>query len=694
MDRFFLPFFLMVSVLLTGQQQHKVDFRDAKVDILVDPIKKQVEGTVVYSIDILKPVDSIFLDAKEMQISGVLLNGKRTAYTVDNDHIIIHHNVRPNRTYSLKLQYTAHPDQALYFLDWELQGGNPQVWTQGQGKYTSHWLPSLDDMNEKLVFDLKIGFAKGYTVVANGKLLATEENEGVVYWSFDMESPMSSYLLAFAAGNYSFQTMESASGISLEQYYYPQDSLMVEPTYRHSQRIFDFLESEIGVPYPWQDYKQIPVKDFLYAGMENTGTTIFSDAYIVDSIAFVDKNYVNVHAHELAHQWFGNLVTETDASNHWLHEGFATYYAYLSEKEIIGFDHFYWNLYGTAKQLHQLSEKGQGESLLDPKASSATFYEKGAWALFVLRDLVGDDAFRSAVQNYLQKFRFKNATVNDFMEEVEKASGKNMAPFREKWLIGTEFPMETAKEILGRQSHSLATFFKFQRELITSNGKIGEIVSKYWKEGLTMEAKREIIHNYGRSLSEDFLKKALQDEDVKVRQAVVQSLEKVTDSLRIPLTELLDDQSYLTQEQVLYKLWVHYPLERHGYLDALDGVDGLPNKNVRLLWLTLALITKDYQEGKKAEHYRELMDYTSPKYPFEVRMLAFQYIGDTVGFSDRALLNLVNACTHHSWQFQKFARSQLDAFMENASNKKRLIRLREELNGPDLRYLNNKLRDE
>ena len=109
---------------------------------------------------------------------------------------------------------------------------------------------------------------------------------------------MSSYLLAFAAGSYESDTIISGSGTPIILYSYPDTVNRKEPTYRYTAEIMDLLEKEIGVAYPWQNYKQVPVRDFLYAGMENTGTTIFSDGYYIDSIAFIDKNYVDVNAHE------------------------------------------------------------------------------------------------------------------------------------------------------------------------------------------------------------------------------------------------------------------------------------------------------------------------------------------------------------------------------------------------------------
>src|SRR5690606_27719789 len=143
-----------------------------------------------------------------------------------------------------------------------------------------------------------------------------------------------------------------------------------------------------------QEYKQVGVQDFLYAGMENTTLTIFSDSYMVDSIAQKDQSYFNVNAHELAHHWFGNMVTETESTHHWLQEGFATYYALLAAKEIIGDDHFYLELYKSAMDL----EAQAPESLLNPKASSLTFYQRGAWVLVALRETIGDRSFKKTIK--------------------------------------------------------------------------------------------------------------------------------------------------------------------------------------------------------------------------------------------------------------------------------------------------------
>src|SRR5690606_8071826 len=224
----------------------------------------------------------------------------------------------------LSFNYTVSPMQAMYFINWNTTAETEvsrQVWTQGQGRFTSHWLPSFDNTREKIIFNLNYSFDADYTVVSNGMLQdKITINDSVTKWSFTMKDPMSSYLVAMTAGKFEVEKLTTFSGVPVELYFVESDREKVHWTYKHTADIFDFLEKETGVDYPWQNYKQIPVRDFLYAGMENTGATIFSESFITDSIGFNDRNYVNVNAHELAHQWFGNYVTAKTGEHHWLQE--------------------------------------------------------------------------------------------------------------------------------------------------------------------------------------------------------------------------------------------------------------------------------------------------------------------------------------------------------------------------------------
>lgn len=695
-------FLFFISFPLFSQHQDKVDFIHAEAEITPVPIEKEIKGSVTYTFNVLEKVDSVFLDAKNMKFSSVKLNNRKIKYSNNQEIISIFKKFKAGKQYKLSLSYETKPKQTVYFVGEvtnvissgvEKKDNANQIWTQGQGKYTSHWLPSFDDMTEKVEFDLVINTYEDDVVIANGKLnnileIASTNNKR---WVYDMQKPMSSYLLAFVVGNFEKKTITSTSGVPIELYYEPKDSLKVEPTYRYSKQIFDFLENEIGVPYPWQNYKQTPVRDFLYAGMENTSATIFSNSYMVDSIGFQDKNYINVNAHELAHQWFGDMVTEESGSHHWLQEGFATYYALLAEKEIFGSDYFYWKLYKSAQQLDKQSKDGNAKALTNPKASSLTFYQKGAWALYMLKDEVGENAFKKGMKSYLEKHQYKNVMIEDFMSEIEMASDKDLSQFKNEWLLGTVFPYNKVKENLREQNQSLAHFFDLQRELTTSNANNEAIIKRYWNKSSSTQFKVATVEKYHALLSNSFKSQLLQFDDIKVIQAIALAMDDIPKELKLDFETLLTDKSYVTIENVLYKLWVYHSEDRAIYLDKTRGVIGLPDKNIRLLWLTFANLTKGYDNDKKNGYLEELRRYTSSEYGFEIRRNTFQYLNDIFGFTDQNLKDLANACIHHSWRFKNFSRNILDKQLEKDNIKNRFVNLLEELNEEEQRYIKSKL---
>ena len=383
-------FFTSISI---AQQTDYVDFISVDAGLEFVSEKKEIKLRAKYTFKILKAVDSIYLDAKN--------------------------------TYHYELH------------DSSFKGG---IHFSGKDKIVVR-----SD-------NFEVGKTNGYEALANGKLIDKQVGDSLTIWKYDMKKPMSSYLVAIAIGKYNKKTETSKSGIPLEYYYYPEDSLKVEPTYRYSKQMFDFLEEEIGFAYPWQNYKQVPVHDFLYSGMENTSLTIFSDAFVVDSIGFNDRNYVSVNAHELAHQWFGDLVTAKSGEHHWLQEGFATYYALLAERDIFGDDYFYFKLLESVLDLSRQDLTGKGTSLLDAKASSLTFYQRGAFALHALKAKVGDAVFKKAVKNYLTKYQFGSVETKDFIAEVQRLHGKSLTSFVNYWIVSKDFPYEQAFELLKRQS--------------------------------------------------------------------------------------------------------------------------------------------------------------------------------------------------------------------------------------------------
>ncbi|MEZ4859568.1 MAG: M1 family metallopeptidase [Flavobacteriaceae bacterium] len=644
----------------------------------------KVEGTLKVTFKMLQKADSVYLDAKNMVITDQALESVKVKAL--EDKIWFLEPFEKDRTYTAFFSYQAYPNQALYFT-------KNQIWTQGQGKYTSHWLPSVDDMNDKIEFDLQLIVPSDYTAVANGRLDKFILYDDKIAWQYDMEHPMSSYLVAFAMGDFKMKKIASQSGVPIELYLAAKDTLKREPTYRYTKEIFDFLESEIRVAYPWQNYKQVPVRDFLYAGMENTGCTIFSEAFVVDSIGFVDRNYVNVNAHELAHQWFGNLVTETEGTHHWLHEGFATYYALLAEKELFGEDYYYWKLFNSAEQLQAMSDAGKGESLLNPKASSLTFYEKGAWALHILKETIGEAAFKNGVQNYLNTHAFGNVTTHDFLKEIEAVTEVDISDWNANWLQQSAFKAEEAYQSLMRSSF-MEQFFQISALRATSLQEKKPILLQALRSGNEYIA-QEVVYQLGNedfSEVKDLYQIAMNTNHTIVRQAVALSMESLPKDFQKEYESLLQDASYLTIEAALYNLWVNFPEKRATYLDATSHLIGFQDKNIRQLWLTLALYTQGYKEAEKPQFLTELVDYSSEDYSFEIREKALDYLFSMGIKTPEFMKNLVNACTHHYWRFRDSSRKLLDDFIKSEANMELVLGLFSSYSEAEKAYLQRKFK--
>lgn len=695
----FLVFFSAIHLQAqqtTHDQLTEFDMKRIQAEVTIQPYKKHVSGTVAIEFEILKNADTLKIDGRKMQFHDVKLNGEKADFYQDETGIYILSDFKPSAENNVQLNYSVDPTKAIYFINWQknLPATEKQIWTQGQGKYTSSWLPSFDEMQEKTEFDIVYNFPSDFQVIANGVLKnRSTVNDSLVRWEYDMQEPMSSYLVAMAAGKFDSITAVSESGIPLTMYYRPKDSLKAEPTYRYSKEIFDFFEKEIGVPFAWQNYKQVPAMNFLYGGMENTSTTIFAESLVTDSIGFNDQNYVNVNAHELAHQWFGDLVTEKSGRHHWLNEGFSTYYALLAEKEIFGEDYYYWKLYQTAEQLKELSDKGQGQTLVRNGNSSLTYYQKGAWALHILRDMVGDEAFRSGVKNYLSLYSFKNADTDAFLSEMEMASGQDLSQFKKDWLEQSAFKATQALESLKKSE-----FIK--QYLLVAALRETPLDQKfdYLNEALNFPVNdyigQEVVHQLDGNNSEDALilyEKALESGNLYVRQAVAETLQKIPQSLKKNFESLLEDDSYVTKEAALFKLWSTFPDSRPNYFQQLKNVEGFYNKNVRMLCLTLNLVSPNYETGKNQQYYQELAGYTDSWQPIEIQQNAFSYLYQIAAFNESSLESLIKGTANPNYNFRDFCRQLLGELLDNQEYRDKIISVSENMDETETRFLKTKI---
>ena len=653
---------LFVSVFSFGQQTKSVDFTSVLAKIEINPLDKSVSGEVTYNFEVNNTIDTIKIDAQNIDFFNLKINNIEVKYSNNRKQILLFEGYKSGKN-QLTFNYLARPKQALYFVG---KGEQLQIWTQGQGKYTSNWFPSFDDPNEKLIFNLDIKFNNQFEVISNGKLDNKIISQDNFIWNYRMKKPMSSYLLMLAIGKFEIKQEKSNSGKSLFYYIEKEDISKLEPTYRYSKTIFDFLEKEIGVKYPREVYKQVPVRDFLYAGMENTSATVFSRDFVVDEIGFNDKNYVNVNAHELAHQWFGDLITAQSGKHHWLQEGFATYYALLAEKEVFGDDYFYKKLYDTSLQLRNAS-KTDAIPILSEKASTLSYYQKGAWILFVLREEIGSKIFQKAVKNYLNGYSFKNVSTDDFLNEIKKIAKYDCDAFKKKWLENPSFDFDYAIQLLSKNK-SIKALLEIKSKKAIPFIEKRELFEKTMISEVYFPIKEEIIYQCEKVPFEEkqqLLKLALATNNINIRQAVANTTPKVTLEFKSDFESLLNDNSYITKEIALSTFWAQFPEDQKRILDISKEWIGFNDNNLRILWLTLALGTKEYQMDDKALFYDELLNYCNPEFETSIRQNAMEnllFIND----KDKNILpNLVNSLVSYKWQFSKFGKDKIRLLLKN-----------------------------
>ena len=683
-------FIVLFSFSLFSQQTKKVDF--ISCDAIVAPYfeTKSIAGGCKFVFEVKTQIDTIKIDAIKMNFHKVMINDKPVKYKNSGNTLDLFEGFKMGKN-TLSFGYNAIPKQTLYFTG---SGEDLQIWTQGQGKNTSHWLPSFDDVNEKVIFNLTIEFDKNYNIVSNGNWNKMEMNDSIRVIHYQMQKPMSSYLVMLAIGNFEKQTTTTKSGTTLEFYLDKKDTDKFEPTYRYSKQIFEFLEQEIGLKYPWEVYRQIPVRDFLYAGMENTTSTIFSQDFVVDSIGFTDKNYINVNAHELAHQWFGDLITAKESKHHWLQEGFATYYALLAEKEVFGDDYFYNELMQSAQELKQANEYDT-IPILNEKASSLTFYKKGAWALHVLRENVGEKNFRKAVKHYLNKYAYQNVDTDEFLAEINKVSKYDTASFKKNWLESPIFNLEEAMSYLvkNKSIQQLIDFGLTNKKL--KEEQLFEKFQSILKSDVYHTVKQEIVYQ-SQNLSENkqlvILKEALATKNIKVRQAVAEVLSKIPRSFKSDFETLLTDKSYITREIALSRLWTNFEEDRERLVALSEDWMGL-NYNLKIAHLTLKIVGSNDNELTREEAIKALETYT--KLPFEasVREPALETLIKLGKTSDIVLEELINASLHHKWQFVKFAKDNIRALISNGTIREKFILLKEKVNEQQKERINYFLKE-
>jgi aminopeptidase N len=442
------------------------DIVHSRIDITPQWNTSTIDGTVTHKIQILSNdgIDSIVLDAKVMQIKEVLIDAKATPFMTTKKHLLVATgHLLQGKKIELQISFTANPnakekggsasisdDRGFYFINptGKEKYKPTQAWTQGETESNSCWFPTVDKPNHKSTFDILITVPNRFTTLSNGTLISKIANNNASrtdYWQ--QKLPMSAYLVMVAIGDYAkvpapthkfalqHQFLDS---LAIDYYVEPAYSATAPTIFKHTPEMIDFYSTILQCPFPWQKYSQITARDYVSGAMENTSASLFGDFVQGDARACLDRNYEGIVAHELFHQWFGDLVTCESWSHLTMNEGFASYGEHLWTEHKYGAAQAERNTYGDIARYLDYSEDidhapvffyyKDKEDMFNP-----IIYRKGARILHLLRYELGDTIFFRGLGKFLNQYRGQNVEADQLRLVMEEVSGRDLRLFWNQW---------------------------------------------------------------------------------------------------------------------------------------------------------------------------------------------------------------------------------------------------------------------
>ena len=425
----------------------RVDILHLALDVTPDFKARTIAGTATISFKpIAMPLEELRLDAVDLRVSSVTSSEKLAAHQVTDSQIVFTfaQPIPVGKEARVTVKYSAEPRKGLYFRTPEMGYPETHLWTQGEPGEARYWFPSFDHPIEKFTSEMICHVPAGMVALSNGRQVSAQPGAGgLVAFHWKQEKPHVNYLITLVAGQLT-KFEDRHRDIPLEFWTTPGDRAEAPNSFRNTKHMMQFFEREIGVNYPWAKYGQAAVHDYHWGGMENTSLTTlnYRTLFTAETENLFDSD--SLVAHELAHQWFGDLVTCKDWSHIWLNEGFATYYDWLWQGDFGGTNETLLALHSAAKGILANQNETRGivwRKFGDPEEMfNYLAYPKGGWVLHMLRCQLGADLYRQCIRTYLDRHAYGSVETADLRKVIEELSGRNFDRFFEQWVHGIGAP--------------------------------------------------------------------------------------------------------------------------------------------------------------------------------------------------------------------------------------------------------------
>jgi len=357
-------------------------------------------------------------------------------------------------TFFVTIEYNGKPKEGIYFVqpDAKYPRKRHQIWSQGEDEYTRHWIPIYDYPNDKATSEVLVTVPEKYLAVSNGELVSNKRANGLRTFHWRENVPHVTYLISLVAGELEMYSDtatvyvdNNVKVVPVLYYHPPGEKEKSVRSFGKTRKMIRFFSEKIGVPYPYEKYAQATIDEFMWGGMENISATTQTERTLHDRLAHQDFKSEGLVAHELAHQWWGDLLTCRDWSHVWLNEGFATYFDALFQEYDLGSDEM-----PVEMRDNRDSYLNEDKSYRRPIVTSyytnpfdmfdRHTYPKGAWVLHMLRTYLGEELWWKGISHYCKKHYADNVVTADFERSMEEATGKNLDWFFQQWVYKGGYP--------------------------------------------------------------------------------------------------------------------------------------------------------------------------------------------------------------------------------------------------------------
>jgi aminopeptidase N len=431
----------LVSSADAAPIRHNYDLLDVLWKLSIDPVHHSIQGDATNTVRLAEDTSTVQFHCVNLSVSAVSVDGTASKFDTADGllTVTLPQETRSGRTLRIRTVYSGSPQTGLYFVDPEhaFPSRTGMVYTQGEGEDNRNWLPTYDLPDDKATAECFITVPRSWSAISNGRLEGTtiSGDTKTVHWK--MPQPFSTYLISLVAGEY-VESKTRWHNVPVSYWVPPGLEAEGRTSFSSTPKMIDLYSKLTGVDYPYQKFSQEVVGDFVVGGMENITAVTQMIRTLHPATSEPLNDSTGLVAHELAHQWFGDLVTCRTWEHMWLNEGFATVMPLFLDRAWHGQDQFDIDRYGNFEgAIDSIGSRGRksvpGETGSVPQVSMGSPYPGGASRILMLMHALGEPVFWKGINAYLNEYKFKPATTSEFFEVLSRVSGRDLREFQSQW---------------------------------------------------------------------------------------------------------------------------------------------------------------------------------------------------------------------------------------------------------------------